>query len=165
MFMFRYLSILIWLPIIGGCFLLVVNKKTTIKFLALLFSVIIFIISILAFSQFDTQSSGMQLIENQPWISLVGFNVSYNLGVDGVSLLLILLTTFITVLVVIAGWSSITERISQYFAAFLIMEGLMCGVFAAQDALLFYVFWEAMLVPMLLIIGIWGGGAIESMRQ
>jgi NADH-quinone oxidoreductase subunit M len=97
----------------------------------------------------------MQFVERLPWIP--AFHIEYHLGVDGISMPLILLTTFTTVLVVLAGWEVIQERIAQYLAAFLIMEGLMNGVFAALDAVLFYVLWEAMLVPMFLIIGIWGG--------
>ena len=97
----------------------------------------------------------MQFVERSPWIEAL--NVEYFLGVDGISAPLILLTAFITPLVIIAGWDSIKERPAQYFAAFLILEGLMIGVFAALDGLLFYVLWEAMLVPMFLIIGVWGG--------
>ena len=97
----------------------------------------------------------MQFVEREPWIG--AFNAWYHLGVDGISMPLIVLTTFITPMVVIAGWSVIEKRPLQYFAAFLILEGLMIGVFAALDALLFYVFWEAMLIPMFVIIGVWGG--------
>ena len=97
----------------------------------------------------------MQFVEHYPWID--AFNIFYSIGVDGISMPLILLTTLITVVVVIAGWQVIQERVAQYMAAFLIMEGIMIGVFAALDAVLFYVFWEAMLIPMFLIIGIWGG--------
>jgi len=104
---------------------------------------------------FDNAEPGMQFIERVPWIE--AFNVWYYLGIDGLSAPLILLTTFITPLIVIAGWDSIKNRPSQYYAAFLILEGLMIGVFAALDGLLFYVFWEAMLIPMFLIIGVWGG--------
>ena len=157
MLIFPYLSALIWLPIVGGFFLLLNKKKSNIKMQALLFSLITFIISLGAFFNFHVAAKGMQLVEDHSWIAVAGFKANYYLGVDGISLLLILLTTLMTTLVVIAGWTSIKEKVPQYFAAFLIMEGLMCGVFAAQDALLFYVFWEVMLVPMLLIVGIWGG--------
>ena len=97
----------------------------------------------------------MQFVEHGRWIDT--FNVNYALGIDGISMPLILLTTALTVIVVIAGWQVIQERVAQYMAAFLIMEGIMIGVFSALDAMLFYVFWEAMLIPMFLIIGIWGG--------
>ena len=97
----------------------------------------------------------MQFVERMPWIR--AFNVEYYLGVDGFSMPLILLTTFLTPIVVLAGWNVIRSRTAEYFAAFLILEGLMIGVFAAVDALLFYVFWEAMLIPMFIIIGVWGG--------
>ena len=97
----------------------------------------------------------MQFVEHTAWIPSI--HADFNIGVDGISMPLILLTTFTTVLIVIAGWQSVTKRVSQYFAAFLILEGLMIGVFAALDAALFYVFWEAMLLPMFIIIGIWGG--------
>src|SRR5205085_10396620 len=99
--------------------------------------------------------SGFQFVQLRPWIE--AFNVNYHLGVDGVSLLLILLNSFTTVLVVIAGWQVIQERVAQYMAAFLFLSGFMNGVFAALDGLLFYVFFEATLVPMFVIIGIWGG--------
>jgi len=114
-----------------------------------------FVVSIALYTWFDNAETGMQFIERVSWIPAL--NVYYYLGVDGISAPLILLTTFITPLVVLAGWDSIKERPAQYFAAFLILEGLMIGVFCALDGLLFYVFWEAMLVPMFLIIGVWGG--------
>ena len=123
--------------------------------LALAVAVATFVASIPLWTGFDAGTGAMQFVERHPWID--AFSVYYHLGVDGVSMPLILLTTFISVIVVIAGWEVIQTRVSQYFAAFLIMEGLMNGVFSALDAMLFYVFWEAMLVPMFLIIGLWGG--------
>ena len=114
-----------------------------------------FALSIPLYTAFDTNTATMQFQENIPWIA--AFNANYHLGVDGISMPLIILTTFTTVLVVLAGWEVIKEKTAQYMAAFLIMEGLMNGVFAALDAVLFYVFWEAMLIPMFLIIGVWGG--------
>ena len=157
------LSILIWLPIVGGAALIAIgdeNDATSqraglMRIVALLVSVATFLFSVGLYVGFDNAASGMQFIEKQAWVG--SLNVFYSLGVDGISAPLILLTTFITPLVVIAGWNTITNRPAQYFAAFLILEGLMVGVFAALDALLFYVFWEAMLIPMFLIIGIWGG--------
>ncbi len=157
------LSILVWLPIVSGIAVLAIgddgdvrsSRAYTMRVVALATSVLTFIISIGLYKWFDNAAVGMQFIERVPWIE--SLNVFYYLGVDGLSAPLILLTTFITPLVVIAGWDTITSRPAQYFAAFLILEGLMIGVFCALDGLLFYVFWEAMLVPMFLIIGVWGG--------
>jgi NADH-quinone oxidoreductase subunit M len=114
-----------------------------------------FILSITLFTSFDTSTAAMQFTEVKPWIET--FDIFYSLGVDGFSVPLILLTTFFGVLVVIAGWESIQQKVNQYMASFLIMEGLMVGVFSALDAMLFYVFFEAMLIPMFLVIGMWGG--------
>jgi NADH-quinone oxidoreductase subunit M len=125
------------------------------RIVALVSASLTFLLSIGLYAAFDNAATGMQFVERVAWIE--SLNVFYYLGVDGISAPLILLTTFITPLVVIAGWDSITNRPAQYFAAFLILEGLMIGVFAALDGLLFYVFWEAMLIPMFLIIGVWGG--------
>jgi NADH-quinone oxidoreductase subunit M len=125
------------------------------RWLALLASVATLALSVLLWSSFDTGTAALQLVEKLPWIPR--FDAWYALGVDGISLPLIVLTAFMTVPVVIAGWTVIETRPAQYYAAFLIMEGLMIGVFSATDALLFYFFWEAMLIPMFLIIGIWGG--------
>ena len=152
------LSMVVWVPIIGGGVVLAASNtgnNTLVRWLSLLFAVAVFVLSLPLYSNFDSGASNMQFQEMAPWISV--FNINYHLGIDGISLLLILLTTFTTVLVVIAGWEVIQYKVSQYMAAFLIMEGLMNGVFAAMDAALFYVFWEAMLIPMFLIIGIWGG--------
>ena len=157
------LSFLIWFPIVGGVALLVIGdgddtespQARLMRLTALAFTVLTFVASIALYMGFDNAEPGMQFIERMPWIE--AFNVWYYLGVDGLSAPLILLTTFITPLIVIAGWDSIKNRPSQYYAAFLILEGLMIGVFAALDGLLFYVFWEAMLIPMFLIIGVWGG--------
>ncbi len=151
------LSLLIWAPILGGIWVLYAGdrQEETVKYLALGVSTITFILSAFLFVDFDTSTHEMQFIELAPWIET--FSINYHLGVDGIAVPLIILTTFTTVLVVLAGWEVIEKRISQYMAAFLILEGLMNGVFAAQDAILFYVFWEAMLIPMFLIIGVWGG--------
>ena len=152
------LSILIWLPIIAGIIILGTgddSRAPIARKLALAFSVIIFILSIPLWTGFDPTTAEMQFTEHREWIR--AFNVYYSLGVDGIAMPLVLLTTLLTVVVVIAGWQVITERVAQYMAAFLIMEGIMIGVFSALDAVLFYVFWEAMLIPMFLIIGIWGG--------
>jgi NADH-quinone oxidoreductase subunit M len=157
------LSILIWFPIAGGVALLLIGDGGDVKSgearlmrnVALAVSLLTFGASIGLYAGFDNAEPGMQFIERLPWVET--FNVWYYLGVDGISAPLILLTTFITPLVVIAGWDTIKTRAAQYFAAFLILEGLMIGVFSALDGLLFYVFWEAMLIPMFLIIGVWGG--------
>ncbi|HLU07574.1 MAG TPA: NADH-quinone oxidoreductase subunit M [Woeseiaceae bacterium] len=157
------LSILIWLPIIGGVAVLIFGdegdsrsaRASGMRMLALGVSLLTFLLSIFLYRNFDTAVATMQFVERVPWIE--SLSVEYYLGVDGISAPLILLTTFITPLVVIAGWDTIKSRPAQYFAAFLILEGLMIGVFAALDAILFYVCWEAMLVPMFLIIGVWGG--------
>jgi NADH-quinone oxidoreductase subunit M len=154
---FPLLSALVWLPIAGGIALLVMNAlgNTACRQAALVIAVATFLLSTLLYTHFDTTTAIMQFQENVPWID--AFSANYHLGVDGISMPLIILTTFTTVLVVLAGWQVIQNKTAQYMAAFLIMEGLMNGVFAALDAVLFYVFWEAMLVPMFLIIGIWGG--------
>jgi len=151
------LSLLIWLPIAGGAAVLVMDAlgNTACRQTALIVSILTFMLSIPLYFGFDTSTASMQFQENIPWIA--AFNANYYLGVDGISMPLIILTTFTTVLVVLAGWQVIRDKTAQYMAAFLIMEGLMNGVFAALDAVLFYVFWEAMLIPMFLIIGVWGG--------
>lgn len=154
---FPLLSLVIWAPILGGIGVLFVGDDSPAKArrLALVASIATFVLSIPLWTNFSLGTADMQFQELYPWIP--GFKINYHLGVDGFSMPLILLTTFITVLVVIAGWEVIQYRVAQYMAAFLIMEGLMIGVFAALDAILFYVFFEAMLIPMFLVIGIWGG--------
>ncbi len=151
------LSWLIWLPIAGGVALLVMDAmgNKACRQVALFVSVVTFVLSTLLYTNFDSTTAMMQFQENIPWID--AFSAYYHLGIDGISMPLIILTTFTTVLVVLAGWQVIQKKTAQYMASFLIMEGLMVGVFASLDAVLFYVFWEAMLVPMFLIIGIWGG--------
>jgi NADH-quinone oxidoreductase subunit M len=151
------LSLLIWTPILGGIWVLYAGdrQEQTVKMLSLAVAVITFVISVLAYVDFNTGTYAMQFVELRNWIET--FNINYHLGVDGISLPLIMLTSFTTVLVIIAGWEVIEMRVSQYMAAFLILEGLMNGVFASMDAMLFYFFWEAMLIPMFLIIGVWGG--------
>jgi len=152
------LSILVWLPIAAAIVVLALGSGERAgqgRIVALAASVVTFILSVSLYTGFDTTTAQMQFVEQVPWITR--FEVFYHLGIDGISLPLILLTTFLTPLVVIAGWEVIQIRPAQYFAAFLVLEGLMIGVFSALDGLLFYVFWEAMLIPMFLIIGIWGG--------
>jgi len=148
------LSSIVWTPIVGGLLVLAVGDRFA-RQLSLLVALVTFALSIPLYTHFDPTTAAMQFQEKWPWIAT--FNIYYHLGVDGISMPLILLTTFITVFVVVAGWEVITYKRPQYFAAFLIMEGAMVGVFSALDAIQFYVFWEAMLIPMFLIIGIWGG--------
>ncbi len=150
------LSLLIWIPILGGLLVLAVGANPErARMLALLVAIVTFLLSIPLYTGFDNSTHLMQFAEHVAWIPT--FNINYHLGVDGISMPLILLTTFTNVLVVLAGWQVIQYKPAQYMAAFLLMEGLMIGVFAALDAILFYVFWEGMLIPMFVIIGIWGG--------
>jgi NADH-quinone oxidoreductase subunit M len=151
------LSILIWLPLLGGFVVLGLGNERAgaARWLSLAVSLATLAFSIPLYAWFKTGTADMQFVEHTSWIPSI--HADYNIGVDGISMPLILLTTFTTVLIVIAGWQSVTKRVSQYFAAFLILEGLMIGVFSALDAALFYVFWEAMLLPMFIIIGVWGG--------
>ncbi|MFQ6021299.1 MAG: NADH-quinone oxidoreductase subunit M [Acidiferrobacterales bacterium] len=152
------LSIAIWLPIIGSVAVLATGgdqNAVIARRLSLFFAIAAFVATIPLYTSFNLHTADMQFVEDYPWIN--AFNIRYHLGIDGISLLLILLTSFCTVIVVIAGWRVIQNKVAQYMAAFLIMEGLMIGVFSALDAILFYVFWEGMLVPMFLIIGLWGG--------
>ena len=151
------LSLVIWIPILGGLLLLASGESAPqrARVLALVIAALTLLVSIPLYTRFDAATSVMQFIEQAPWITT--FKINYHLGIDGISLPLILLTTFTTLLVVIASWEVIQYKVSQYMAAFLIMEGLMNGVFASLDAILFYVFWEGMLIPMFLIIGMWGG--------
>jgi NADH-quinone oxidoreductase subunit M len=154
---FGLLSILTWLPIAGGIVVLLLGEKNIRvgRWAALATALGAFGLSIPLYLDFNSSTAAFQFIERLPWIP--AFHATYYLGVDGISLPLILLTTFITIPVVVAAWTVIEQRPAQYYAAFLIMEGLMIGVFSALDSLLFYFFWEAMLIPMFLIIGVWGG--------
>ncbi len=150
------LSVLIWLPIIGGAVILGFNSNANLaRWLALAVSVASFILSIPLWALFKTDTASMQFVERSAWISTI--HSEFYIGVDGISMPLILLTTFTTALIVISSWENVAKRVAQYLAAFLILEGLMIGVFAALDGVLFYVFWEAMLIPMFIIIGVWGG--------
>ena len=152
------LSLVIWTPIIGGLLVLATGGERNAlesRVLALLVSLVTLGLSLPLWFGFDAGTAEMQFQEFAPWIEALSIN--YHLGVDGISMPLILLTAFATLLVVIAGWQVIRYKPAQYLGAFLIMEGLMIGVFAALDAMLFYVFWEALLIPMFIVIGIWGG--------
>ncbi|NOX43127.1 MAG: NADH-quinone oxidoreductase subunit M [Gammaproteobacteria bacterium] len=155
---FPILSLAIWLPIVGGILVLTASDDKhapMARVLSLIVSIATFIVTIPLYTQFDTSTYQMQFTESHSWIST--FKIYYSLGVDGISMPLIILTSFTTVFIVIAGWEVIQNKTAQYMASFLIMEGLMIGVFSALDSMLFYVLWEAMLIPMFLIIGIWGG--------
>ncbi len=153
-----YLSLAIWLPIAFGAVLLALGRDDNagvVRWIALVGVVISFLVTIPLVTGFDVSSAALQFQELQPWIAR--FNVNYHLGVDGISVWFVLLTAFITVIVVIAAWEVVTSRVNQYMGAFLILSGLMVGVFSAVDGLLFYVFFEATLIPMYIIIGVWGG--------
>jgi len=152
------LSLAIWLPIAGSLLVLATGSDRNAalaRLIALATALLSFLITIPLYTGFDIGTSEMQFVEIVSWIQR--FNIHYHLGVDGISVLFILLNSFITLIVVIAGWKVIEEKVAQYMAAFLIMSGLMNGIFAALDAVLFYVFFESSLIPMYLIIGIWGG--------
>ncbi len=158
MFADHLLTVSIWLPILGGILVLLLGsdeRKPLVRQLSLGVAVLTFLVTVPLWTGFDRGTAAMQFVEQADWIRPL--HIQYFLGVDGFSMPLILLTSFITILVVIAGWRVIRDHLASYMAAFLIMEGLMIGVFAALDAILFYVFWEATLLPMYLIIGIWGG--------
>ena len=152
------LSLAIWTPIAFGVVLLAIGRDDqarAVRWFALIGALISFLITLPLYNGFQLGTSAMQFVEKAPWIER--FNVNYHLGLDGISFWLVLLTAFINVIVVIAGWEVITRKVNQYMAAFLILSGLMIGVFSSLDGLLFYVFFEATLIPMYLIIGIWGG--------
>ncbi len=153
-----WLSLAIFVPIVAGILVLIMGSDERADFtrkLALFGSVISFLVTLPVYFGFDGSTAQMQFVEKAPWID--AFSATYHLGVDGISMWLVLLTSFITVIVVLAGWEVITKRVAQYMAAFLILSGLMVGVFAALDGLLFYIFFEATLIPMYIIIGVWGG--------
>jgi NADH-quinone oxidoreductase subunit M len=153
-----FLSLAIWLPILAGVVLLAIGRDDNVRavrWFSLVASIASFLVTIPLITGFDTTKAGMQFETKLTWIER--FNATYHLGVDGISVWFVLLTAFITVIVVIAGWEVITKRVNQYMGAFLILSGLMIGVFAALDGLLFYTFFEATLIPMYIIIGVWGG--------
>ena len=152
------LSLVIWVPLVAGIVVMATGSDrhaATARWLALIGAVLGLLVALPLWSQFDPAAHGFQFQEQAPWIPAL--NINYHLGIDGISLLLILLNSFTTVLVVLAGWKVIQSRVAQYMAAFLLLSGLMNGVFCALDAALFYVFFEATLIPMFIIIGVWGG--------
>ena len=158
---FPWLSLAIWMPVFSGSLIIYLGKQdskfsiTNIKFLSLFFSLVSFILTMLPVFLFDSNKDAFQLVEKFTWFSR--FNIEYFFGVDGISLWFIPLTAFMTIIVVVAGWEVIKSKVSLYMGSFLILSGLMIGVFSALDGLLFYLFFEATLIPMYLIIGIWGG--------
>lgn len=155
---FPILSTAIWLPIVFGLLTLLVGSDknpAAARWVALIGSLLGLAVTIPLITGFDSSTAALQFVEQTTWIER--FNISYHLGVDGISMWFVVLTALITVIVVIAGWEVITEHVSQYLAAFLILSGIMIGVFSAADGLLFYVFFEATLIPMYIIIGVWGG--------
>ncbi len=150
------LSLLIWVPIFGGALTLLFGEKPDMaRWFALLVGLVSLALSVLMYQRFDAGMGLMQFVEHRAWIPT--YHINYSLGVDGISVALIGLTALTTVLVIIGAWTSITTRVHQYMASFLMLQGVMVGVFCAMDAMLFYVFFEAMLVPMFIIIGVWGG--------
>src|SRR2546429_4348228 len=153
----HWLSLAVWVPIVAGLVVLAVGDRTLreARAISLLGAIVGFLVTIPLVTGFQTETSAMQFVELRPWIPR--FNVNYHLGVDGISVLFILLNSFITVLVVLAGWEVTRDKVAQYMAAFLVMSGLLNGTFAALDAVLFYVFFESTLIPMYLVIGVWGG--------
>jgi len=153
-----YLSLAIFLPIVCGALLLAIGRDeqaNAVRWMALIGAVASFLVTIPLITGFDTSTAAMQFVESHAWIER--FNIRYHLGVDGISMWFVPLTAFITIIVVISAWEVIETRVNQYMGAFLILSGLMVGVFSALDGMLFYVFFEATLIPMYIIIGVWGG--------
>ncbi|HWK61171.1 MAG TPA: NADH-quinone oxidoreductase subunit M [Eoetvoesiella sp.] len=155
---FPWLTLSIFVPIVAGLIVLLVGRDDRpglTRWLSLIGSVLGFLVTLPLYTGFRYDTADMQFVENVPWIET--FAVNYHLGIDGISMWFVLLTAFFTIVVVLAGWEVITKRVAQYMASFLILSGLMVGVFCALDGMLFYVFFEATLIPMYLIIGAWGG--------
>ena len=153
-----WLTLSIFVPIVAGLLVLLLgrdDRPALTRWLSLAGAVLGFLVTLPLYVGFNNNTADMQFVERSPWIET--FAVNYHLGIDGISLWFVLLTAFITIIVVVAGWEVITRKVAQYMAAFLILSGLMVGVFAALDGLLFYVFFEATLIPMYIIIGAWGG--------
>ena len=152
------LSLAIWIPIVSGLVVLTTGNDRNAplaRMLALIGAIVSFMVTIPLWTNFEIANGGMQFVELRTWIPR--FNINYHLGVDGISMLFVILNAFITIIVVGAGWEVIQQKVAQYNAAFLIMSGLMNGIFTSLDGVLFYVFFEASLIPLYLIIGVWGG--------
>ena len=154
---FPILSSLIFLPLVGAVVILLLNRtnESGIKMTALLFSIVTFLLSLPLFTSFDKTTHLMQFVERHEWIPYLKMN--YHLGLDGISVLFVLLSTLVTILCVLISWESVKTKTKEFFISLLIMEGAMIGVFCSLDFMLFYIFWEAMLIPMYLLIGVWGG--------
>ncbi|RLD05894.1 MAG: Fe-S-binding domain-containing protein, partial [Chloroflexi bacterium] len=152
-------NLVTFFPLVGVLLLLFIKpeKKAVIRWVALLTSLVTFVISLVLLGKFDASNPALQMVTNLPWIKVAGWNISYYMGVDGLSILLILLTTFLSPIALLSTWSAIEERVKDFNIFFLMLEAGMTGVFIAQDLFLFYVFWEFTLVPMYFLIGIWGG--------
>src|SRR4030067_844395 len=158
-FLFQPLTLVTFFPLLGVLILLLLKpeQKNAARWTALITSLITFGISLAVLAQFYQNNPNLQLVINLPWIQVAGFNISYSLGVDGMSILLLLLTTFLTPISIISTWTAVEDRVRDFMLFFLLLEVGMVGVFLAQDLFLFYIFWEFTLVPMYFLIGIWGG--------
>lgn len=156
------LSSIVFLPLLFALLIAIWPKANTIRHLALGFSLIEFLVSLSIFKHFDASATGLQLVEKFMWIER--FGIQYFMGIDGISLWLVLLTTFLTPIIILASWTSITERVKGFHVCLFILQTAMLGTFLAMDAVFFYVFWELSLVPMYFMIGIWGA-LVVSMQQ
>jgi NADH-quinone oxidoreductase subunit M len=156
-FKYPILSWVIFLPIVGGVAVLLIPRKneTMVKWSSLILSVVVFLMSLPLYTNFDKTTAKMQFIEKCAWIP--AFNINYSLGVDGISVLFVLLSGLLTILCVTVSWNAITDKVKEFYASLLLLEGAMIGVFCSLDIFLFYIFWEAMLIPMFIMIGVWGG--------
>lgn len=156
---FDILTLITFFPLLGILVILFLKaeQKNTIRWVAVTTSLITFVISLVALARFDASNPNLQLVTDVPWIQVAGWNISYHLGVDGLSILLVLLTTFLTPISILSTWSAVEERVKDFMLFFLLLEVGMVGVFLAQDLFLFYIFWEFTLVPMYFLIGVWGG--------
>ena len=152
------LSILTWLPLVGAAVLMVVPKTATnaIRWISLIVTVVVFLLSLALWQSFDTSDPGFQFVVNIPWI---GDSIGYRVGVDGISVLFVVLSALLMPAAILASWDSVQDRVKEYMIVFLVLETLMIGVFTTLDLAMFYVFFEGTLLPMFLIIGIWGGSA------
>src|SRR5919201_1655743 len=158
-FFLQPLTLLTFFPLVGVLVMLFIpsDQKNTLRWIALITSTVTFVISLWVLRMFNASDPNLQLVARYDWITIAGWNIQYFLGVDGLSILLLLLTTFLTPLSILSTWTAIEERVKDFMIFFLLLEIGMNGVFLAQDLFLFYIFWEFTLVPMYFIIGIWGG--------
>src|SRR5437899_3206038 len=151
------LSLLIFFPLLGAFGALLVRKAEAAKWIALVASVITFVISLAVYLQFNSGESGYQMTEQMPWVVLPGIFFTYFVGIDGMSMMLVLLTTFLMIVTIVGTWNSINRSVPGFMALMMVLETGMLGVFCSLDLFLFYVFWEVILIPMYFIIGVWGG--------